>query len=208
MSNPTPEDLLRIRKEVEEGAARSGAAPETITVEVEVDSLRNIVRATASGTTELRARAGEARTLSDEERQKIVAAALGLPQEKIEKLAEAGKTAAFGGEIEKRGWLGLSRSKRFPIRLLDGEGIIRLQLENGLAQASPAGEAGELLRKLLEEHTAYGDAGPTLPKIFLVARERITNLTGLASPEQALSLAGAELNRLTPEEPVIFLIGR
>jgi len=208
ISNPSPEDLLRIRKEVEEGAVRSGAAPETITVEVEVDPLRNIVRATASGATELRTRAGEVKTLSDEERQKIVAAALGLAPEKLRKLAEAGKTAAFGGELEKRGLLGLSRSKRFPVRLIDSEGIIRLQLENGLAQTSPAGEAGELLRKLLETHTGYGDAGPTLPKIFLVARERITNLTGLASPAQALSLAGAELNRLTPEEPVMFLIGQ
>jgi N-methylhydantoinase A len=208
LPNPSPEDLLRIRREVEEGAARSGAAAETITVEVEVDPLRNIVRATASGATELRARKAESQGLSEAARREIAAASLHLPPDKVEKLGEAGSAAAFGGELEKRGWLGLSRSKRHPLRLLDGEGIIRLQLENGLARSAPAAEASGLLRKLLEEYTSYGDAGPTLPKIFLVARERITNLTGLASAEQALSLAGVELNRLTPEEPIMILIGR
>ncbi len=205
--NATPEDLLQIRREAEQGAVRSGAAPETISVEVEVDPLRNIVRAIASGATELRERDLSSREVTEEERLQAAASSLNVPGEEVRLLAGAGRMYAYGAAIEKAAALGLSRSVQQPVRLLDAEGIVRLQLAHGEARVCQASEATSLLERVLEEHTSYGDAGPTLPRIFLIARERITNLSGLSSAQQVISLAKAELDRLPPEEQVLLIIG-
>lgn len=206
IANPSPEDLLRLRQEAEEGALRSGAAPETVSVEVEVDPLQNIVRAVASGATELRERDLAAREITAEERLQQAAKSLGVAAEKVQLLASAGRVYAYRGQAEKSAALGLGRATRTPLRLLDAEGIVRLQLPNGEAHACPAGEAANLLRRLIDQHTSYGDAGPCLPKILLVARDRIVNLSGLLSADRVLSLAAVELNRLPPEEPVLLVI--
>jgi hypothetical protein len=206
MANPTPEDLLRIRQEAEEGAIRSGAAPDTISVEVEVDARQNLVRATASGATELRARDLTGGELSEEPRLQAAADSLGVSKEKARLLCSAGRMYAYGTEIAKRGLFGLSRSVRLPLRLLDGDGIVRLQLPHGQAHVCSAADAFGFLRQLLDIHTNYGDAGPTFPKLFLIARGRICNLSGLSSTEQVMSIAGVELNRLPQQEEVLLLI--
>lgn len=207
IANPTPDDLLRIRKEAEEGAIRSGASPDSIQVEVEIEPQQNLVRATASGATELRARDAGQRDLSAEELATEAAESLGVTVEKVQMLGMAGATSAYGTEITRRGLFGLSRSITHPIRLIDREGIIRLQLPNAIVQTCPASDAPTALRKLLDAHTSYGDAGPVLPKVFLVARDRVSNLSGLLTAEHVVSLAGAELGRLEEEEPAIILIG-
>ncbi len=204
--NPTPEDLLKIRQEAEEGAVRSGAAPDMVEVEVEIDPRQNIVRAIASGATELRTRSLTAAELTENERRQVAAASLHVPPDEVQLLGAAGRMYAYGAKIEETKALGLSRSVRQPLRLLDSEGIVRLQLSHALAQACAASEAAPGLRTLLDTYTSYGDAGPVLPGIFLVARQRICNLSGLLSAEQALSLASAELGRLSPEEPVLLVI--
>jgi len=205
--NPTPEDLLRIRQEAEEGAIRSGAAPETIFVEIEVEPRQNIVRAIASGATELRERDLTLREITEDERLASAAVSLGRPKEEVQLLTAAGRIYAYGARVEKSAALGLSRSVRNSLRLVDAEGIVRLQLQDAEARACLVSAAPDLLRRLLEEDTSYGDAGPALPKIFLVARGRITNLSGLLSADQVLSLAGAELGRLSPEEEVLLVVG-
>ena len=51
---PSPADILQIRREAVEAVCKIGALPETVEVNIEVDTKRNIVRATAFGTTELK----------------------------------------------------------------------------------------------------------------------------------------------------------
>lgn len=207
IANPTPEDLLRIRQEAEEGAIRSGASPDSIQVEVEVEPQQNLVRAIASGATELRVRDEMQRDLSTEELLKMAADSLSVATEQVQVLGSAGATSAYGAELTKRGLFGLTKTVTHPVRLIDREGIIRLQLSNGLVLICNASEATGVLRKVIDAHTSYGDAGPVLPKIFFVARERITNLSGHLTAEHVISLAGAELGRAAPEDQVLVIVG-
>src|SRR5579875_3764757 len=57
VADPTPEDLVRIRREAREAAVLSGADPERVEVAIEIDPRRNLVRAIASGATALVERA-------------------------------------------------------------------------------------------------------------------------------------------------------
>ncbi len=71
--NPTAEDIAQLRAEAEDAAVAAGAARESVEVDVSVDSQRNIVRAAASGATELRTRDLRRAEAGEDERRTIAA---------------------------------------------------------------------------------------------------------------------------------------
>lgn len=203
---PSKDDLLRIRREAEEAVVRAGAAPETIEVHVEVDAQRNVVRATASGATELRARDLAARAADESVRWAAAAEALGVAAAEVIEQASIPGMTAYVAHKEKRMLLGLLRTREQPLRLVDGEGLVRLALHEGSAERCDAGDALAAIGRLIETKSQYGDAGRTLPAVFLVLRGRIADLSNLLTPEQVLSLVEAEVERLAPEEPVLIIV--
>ncbi len=101
--------------------------------------------------------------------------------------------------------LGLYKRRRSAYRVVDHEGIIRLQIRDGdLVKTERQAFRGRLTN-FLENHTEYGDAGRSIPEMFLVYRSRITDLSGLQNPEQVLSLAETELKDVAPDESVFCL---
>src|SRR5579872_1401448 len=97
--SPGPEDLLRIKREAEEAAIRSGAAAETVEVAVEVDAGRNLLRAIATGATEMRARPGGDRALSEPELQAVAARDMGVRTASL--VARAGRWYVYEGADRK-----------------------------------------------------------------------------------------------------------
>lgn len=84
MPNPTDEDIKRIRADVIEKIVRSGANEDTVDVSIEIDAQKNILRAIATGATELRQKNLGAAELSHEEMGKIAADSLVLiPKQSI-----------------------------------------------------------------------------------------------------------------------------
>ena len=83
IANPTQEDILSVRREAEERAIQSGASPETVEVSVEVDTSKNMVRAIAIGTTELRSKDLTKRKLTEEEIRKIAAEHMDAPENTV-----------------------------------------------------------------------------------------------------------------------------
>jgi len=206
--NPGRDDLLRLRREAEEAVVRAGAAPATVEVQVEIEAQQNIVRAIATGATELRARDLAQRVVDEATRRQSAACSLGLDPAQVQACGSTGRLAAYAGRWEHRRLLGLLRERGQAVRLVDDEGIVRLALGNAEVAECPAGEAGTTLERLLERLSDYGDAGRRLPSVFLAAGAHVINLSGLVTAEQVLSLAQAELSQLPPDQPVLLLAGR
>ncbi|MHB9133571.1 MAG: hydantoinase/oxoprolinase family protein [Armatimonadota bacterium] len=205
--NPSKEDLLRVRQEAVDAVVRVGANPETVEVQVEVDPQHQVVRATATGATELRAR-DLATGVVDADAQREAAARSFSVEASV--VRESARTAYFTAMVidrELKKFFGLMKTRRTPTRLVDREGIIRLQLAHGAAETTLAGGASSRLREMMGAQTDYGDGGERLPAVFLVAGPRVFNLSGLLSADQVLSLADAELQHLPAEEPVMILVG-
>jgi hypothetical protein len=99
--------------------------------------------------------------------------------------------------------LGLVRKKTHPLRLVDEEGVIRLQKKNALVLQSAAGSWREETARLLRELTIYDDGGATLPNLYIVVGKRIIDLSGLAAEEQIYSLGAVELSGYQDETPLI-----
>jgi N-methylhydantoinase A/oxoprolinase/acetone carboxylase beta subunit len=204
--NPTSDDILKIRQEVEDAVLKMGAAADSIEVQVEVDAQKNILRATATGSTELRTRDLKERAISESDRKNIVAQSLRVEPEIINYLAGTQYLGVYAAPVIQKRIFGFYKQKSLPIRVLDKEGVIRLQMSNGAAVQTTKGNLDRSLQKFLEEHTRYGDAGRTLPDTFVLYGSRILDLTGLLEVPQIISLANAELANMAPDDPVVCMV--
>ena len=201
--DPAPEDIVRIRREAQDAVVAAGASPERVEVAIEIDPQRNLVRATASGASELAESA--AHKIEDEASLTVAAATLlrGNPDE-ARRIAATGSLAVFERTRTLRGRFGRSRSVR-DVRVLDRTGVGRLALRDAFVRQSRGADALADLRAAVEEATAFGDVGRALPDIYVLHGARIADFSGLASGEQAAALAEEELAGRDADAPVVIL---
>jgi hypothetical protein len=201
--NPSELDLLLIRKEAMERVQRMGAIPETIEVTIEVDRQTKRVTAVATGSSELRTRDIHSAEKSEEELRSIVISSMECDQVALS--GTAGVLHVFQGEKITKKFFGLSYKKTHPLRVIDADGVVRLQLVHGEVRSSTIGMATGAIRTMIDEFTQYGDAGGLLPDVFLVTAGRVIDLTGLEQKDQIISMAQAETEKLTNDEPVVII---
>lgn len=203
VTNPTDDDIISVRREAERKAIQNGAAPGTVEVSVEVDTQRNIVRAIAVGATEMRSRDRMQQKLSQDELLNVVAENLDADRNLLKIAAQNGSILAVQYDKVEKKLFGLVKKTTRPLRLIDEEGIIRLQKNNAWVRQSTVGTWQKDLNWLLEELTEYNDGGTNLPNIYIVLGKRIVDLSGMQSADQIVSLGGVELAGCGTEEPLI-----
>jgi len=203
--NPTEQDIISVRREAELLAIQSGAAPGTIEVSVEVDSQRNLIRAVAVGATEMRSKDLMNRKLDKKELLKIVAENLDTPVKNLKISAENGTMFAVQYDRVEKKLFGLAKKKTTPLRLIDEEGIIRLQKNNAWAYTATVSTWEKTAQYLLDELTVYNDGGTQIPNIYVVLGIRIIDLGGLQNEAQVYSLGGVELSNASADEKVIVI---
>jgi hypothetical protein len=182
--NPGEAEIVALRREVLERLVAAGADRGTIEVEVEVDPVRSVVRVSGAGAVALE-RSSEPRLSAE---------------------ALAGRAGEGWGQARPAGGTGVlslfevGEGARALLRVLDGRGRIRLQRRRARTLATSAGSVTTDLAAFLDACSRYGDSGRELPESFLVYRERVVDLSGLATIEQAQALARAEVAGLGPSE--------
>lgn len=203
--NATEKDIIAIRREAEALAIASGANPETIEVSVEVDTSQNMVRAIAIGSTELRSRDLTKRKLETDEIVKIVAENMNVGVEHVSIVAENGVMYAMQCKVEKKKLFGLLKTVTTPTRIVDEEGIIRLQKSDGHVRSCNGSNWETVLKNLVEAHTDYSEGEKNLPDIYVIFGKRVIDLSGLPDVEHVISLAKVELAKVVPEDILILL---
>lgn len=203
MVDPTPDDLVRVRREATEAAIAAGAVPGSVEVEVEVDPRRNLVRAIAIGATELRRDASEASRQTTEQCRQVAVRSMRLPETAVHLLAEAGSFLVFGAAAPVPSRFRRWRDRGELFRIVDRTGVVRLQRQGrAVVLRSTPRTVREELTRAVESLTDYGDAGRTLPDLFLLYGTRLANFSGLATLEQVLTLVEVELGGLDPDFPL------
>ena len=200
---PTPDDIVRIRREAQDAVVAAGASPERVEVAIEIDTQRNLVRATASGASEL-AETAARQTLDESQRVDAAAALLRSDSSEIRAVAETDSLTVYE---RTRTVSGRARRRRMirDLRVLDRNGVGRLALRDALVRQSSGRDALEDLGAAVEEATAFGDVGRALPDIYVLHGARIADFSGLASAEQAAALAEEELAGRAPDARVVIL---
>ena len=202
--NPTDEDIISVRREAEMKAIKNGAAPGSVEVSVEVDTQRNVIRAIAVGATELRSKNLMERKLSKDELLHIVSENLDVKPSVLKIAAQNGAMFAVQYNCIQSKLFGLLKKTTTPLRLIDEEGVIRLQKNNAWVRQSSVSNWQKDASILLEELTIYNDGGVNLPNIYVVLGKRIIDLSGMQSDTQIFSLGNVELAGYSENEPVIL----
>lgn len=203
--NPTERDILEVRREAEEKAIASGADPASVEVSVEVDTSTNMVRATAIGTTELRSKDLTNRKLDKDKLRNIVAENLGVAADQVSIAAENGVMYAMQYRKETKKLFGLIRNHSTPTRIIDEEGVIRLQKQDGHVAVCSGDTWEQKLPIMIEKYTDYSEGSKNLPNIYVIFGKRIIDLSGLENVSRVMSLAKIELNKCNAEDKLILL---
>jgi len=203
--NPSEEDIVKIRKEVEKAILRSGAKEETIEIEVEIDKEKNIVRAIASGSTELVKKDLQNGDISREDLKKTVAESIDTEVNKVKEFASTDGLLAMGSqEVEKNFW-GLIKKKKTPLRVITSQGVIKLKINDGEVVKSNYANLIADLKRELKQRTKYMDGGAEIPYVYIVCGNRILNLSGLIDEEQVISMAKVELQGYKEDEKTFII---
>ncbi|GHV37470.1 ATP-utilizing protein [Spirochaetia bacterium] len=204
VSNPTEEEILSIRREAVRKAVQSGAKPETIEVKIEVDTQHQKVRAIAIGATELRTKGLNETRKTDDELLGILAQNLKVGKESLTIEADNGMICAVTYKTVKKQFFILKKEIK-TLRLIDREGVIRLQKRNAEVASCLPDEWKKTLKKLLKEFTAYGDGGAEIPNIYVILGNRIIDMSGMQSHAQIITLCGVELAGVQADEKLIMV---
>jgi N-methylhydantoinase A/oxoprolinase/acetone carboxylase beta subunit len=189
--SPSPHEIARIRREAADRVIAAGAAPDRVVVEIEIDTQRNKVCATASGATALvEAAAGDA--CSESDRGAIAAQSFACDVAELHGFELTGPLSGY--------------ERRRDLRVIDERGVVRLALRDYRLTRTTAATVEAHLRDAVENATQFGDVGRALPALYLLRGARIAAYEGLTSTEQAVALAAEEVEGCAPEESIVILI--
>lgn len=206
--NPTEDDIRKIRHDVMEVITRAGADPATVEISIDVDGQKNILRATATGATELRTKDRSSKIVSEEERVKILSEGLNTTGDVIEKLGEEGRWHAYSASIEKKSFFGLLKSKKKVVRIVDEEGVIRLQKNDAKVLLFEKKLLKQGFGEFLDSMTQYSDAGAVLPRTYLFFGQKMSDLSGVQTKEQLLNLAEMDLEFIQDDGKIIAVCAK
>jgi len=195
--DPTPDDLVRIRREAIEAAIAAGAAPDRIEVVVDVDRARNRVRATASGATALVEGATAPAHATDAERMDAAIRSLRLPNDRVAFLASAGTFVVLG-----------SAGTGARAAIVDDRAVVRAITRDASVRLTNVAQAEHDLIAAIDADTVYGDVGRALPEIYVIYNTRIADVGGTAERDGAVALIREELAGLDHTTPVVILTAR
>lgn len=203
--DPSPEDILKVRREAAEAAIAAGAVADSIEVQVEVDKRRNLVRATAMGTTELRRRDGEQTSASFDQCREAAARSMRIAPADVKLAAETSGHLVFTGEQQSKTFFGLFNSYKQMLRVVDRTGVVRLQREKASVSMTNLANVTAELARVVDFLTDYGDAGRAIPDIFILYGARVANFSGLADLDQVTALVEVELRSLDSETRLVVI---
>lgn len=206
VTNPSDDDIKKIRAEVMEVVIKAGASADTVEIAIEVDGTKNILRAIATGATELRTKDLNAQGKNKVELDHIVRESFkeNLVDVKLE--AQSGRWFAYSAQINEKKLFGLITSKKTKIRIVDQDGVIRLQKENGKISTFKRNELHTQFSDFLDCMTTYSDAGATLPKSYMYFNQKQIDLTGVSNKTQLLALANVELEFVDDDTDIIAVL--
>jgi N-methylhydantoinase A/oxoprolinase/acetone carboxylase beta subunit len=203
--NASQQDVLGVRAEAERTVLAQGAAPGSVEIDVEIDPRRNIVRAVATGATELRTRDLREGEVDDSAAVAAAARALRAPEDALRLVGATGHFRVFGGSVRRSSLFGLLGSHAGVVAVVDRDGAVVFHSRDAYWQETNVGDARAGIERMLADHTNYGSGAPRVPAMRLVLAGRLVNLAGLVRPDQVVSLAESDLSRRAADESAVLI---
>ncbi|MBI2416685.1 MAG: hydantoinase [Ignavibacteriales bacterium] len=206
--NPTESELIDLRRQAIDSVMRMGAKPDSIEVTVEIDSRNKKVNVTAYGSGEMTTGTDKKSVLTENDIAERAAMSLKTTVPEITLAASTEFFLVYEHIGIKKILFGLWKEKSVRSRVLDRDGIIRLQLHDCVVKKTTVSGLKETVTSLIQELTAFGDAGALVPSFFVLAEQKIIDLAGLITESQIISLAELELQNLPSTNQIVVIAAR
>lgn len=201
--NPTEEDILNLRKKVEEKILSQGANPETLETKIEVDEKKQLVRATAIGSLEVKKI--KEKKITVEEGKNLLLQKYNMPHLKIDFLDTNNFFLIYQITELNSKFFGLKKGKKSKIVVLNLSGEEVIKLIDFKTEKTQVCDLKNKIKILFDELKKYTDGGIEIPKIYLILRKKLLDFTALTSLDQMLTLIELEISSFTLTEEVILL---
>jgi N-methylhydantoinase A len=205
MLAPSAQEIAQIRREATDRVIAAGASPDRVEVEVEIDTQRNRVIATASGATAL-ADSAVGIACDEHERQMAAALSIGCNPSDLDRVEFTGSLTGYERRIVMPGSALRRRRELSDLRVVDEHGVMRLALRDATKIRTIVAQLEPHLRQAVEGATRFGDVGRALPALYVLRGRRIAAFEGLSNTDQAVALAREETEGCSPNEPVTLLL--
>lgn len=202
--NPSEMDIKKIRQDVLQKIVRAGANQDTVEINIEIDSQKNILRAIASGATELRTKDILTAKKSVDELKEIIQKSSNVAGEDVEYICKAGRWNAFRIKKVEKKFFNFIKSTKNIIKIIDNEGIIRLQKSSAKIICINKNMMPKY-EEFIDDMTRFSDAGATVPKIHMYFGQKYIDLSGMINKKQILSLTNMELEFVDDDVDIIIV---
>jgi hypothetical protein len=192
--NPTTEDIAAIKKEAKELAIKNGAVPDTIEVQVEIDSQTSKVTAIALGSNEVQTTDLSMRC-DEPEAKKIAAESMRTTPEEVDTLVVNDIFFVFGHKV----------GDKQQVRLVDHRGFVKIQCGNATADICQAKDWESKTTELWNAMLTYKNEMVQTPDVFLCIGGKVLDFSNTLNLEQLTTIMRSEFLDADPEENIILI---
>lgn len=195
--NASTKDIADIKREASELAIASGAVPDSIEVQIEIDPQTSKITAIALGSTEVQT-TDLLKACSEDEAKSLAAKSIGVPVEKVVLETKNNVFYVFSAVKDEK-------QDKKQIRIVDKKGFIKIQRGDGSAKQCEVKDAEELVASMWDELSVYKSDIRLTPDIYLCIGGKVLDYAGMMSLEQLYMVMETETSLMEPNEKIIIV---
>lgn len=195
--NPTSKDISDIKKEVANLAIASGAVPDTIEVQIEIDPQTSKITAIALGSTEVQT-TDLLKVCTEQEAKELAAKSIGLSMDQVKLECKNNVFYVFSGVKDEK-------SQKVQIRVVDRKGFIKIQRGDGLGTICQVKDIKDVIDEMWDTLSVYKSDIRLTPDVYLCIGGKVLDYSGMMNTEQLFMIIETETTLLDPDENVIIV---
>lgn len=196
--SPSKEDIAAIKKEAMDLAIANGAVPDSIEVQIEIDSQTSRVTAIALGSTEVQT-TDLLKACTEEDAKEIAAKSMGVTAKETRMITKNNVFYVFTSK---------KASGSDQIRIVDKKGFIKVQRGDGDATGCTVAEAPEFIEKMWDELAVFKSDIRLQPDVYICIGGKVLDYAGMRDLDQLLMVVDTELGLMEPNEQIIIVGAR
>ena len=193
--SPSKKDIADIKKEAANMAIANGAVPDTVEVQIEIDSQTSRVTAIALGSSEVQT-TDLLKACTEDEARAIAAKSMGATLEETKLITKSNVFYVF---TSKR------KDGSNQIRIIDKKGFIKVQRGNGDAIKCKVSEAQKSIDEMWEHLAVFKNDIKLTPDMYLCTGGKVLDYAGMMDLDQLYLVVDTELATLEDDEEVILI---
>lgn len=195
--NPSTKDIADLKKEATNMAIASGAVPDSIEVQIEIDPQTSKVTAIALGSTEVQT-TDLLKAIDENEARQIAAKSIGVPPENLELECKNNVFYVFGNVKDEK-------SGKRQIRVIDKKGFIKIQRGDGVGRLCQVKDVREVVSEMWDSLSVYKSDIRLTPDVYMCIGGKVLDYAGMMSLDQLFMVMETETMLLEPDETLIVV---